>query len=58
MRRSSPKAVIAVASPSSVWSRHTNPGAASAAALTGASRSTNSLSSGESSGSSGSAMLT
>ena len=40
--RSSPNALIAVALPSSVCSRQTNPGAASAASLTGSSAATNS----------------
>ena len=56
--RSSPKALIEVASPpSSSFSLQTNPGAASAAAFTGSSAATNSASNGESTGSRGRAMF-
>jgi hypothetical protein len=48
----------AVALPSSVCSRHTNPGAASAAALTGSSAATKSVSYGLSSGARSFAMFT
>src|SRR5919107_1660366 len=49
---------MAVASPSSVWSRHTNPGLASARALTGSSSATNPASSGPSRGARRVAMFT
>ena len=50
MMRSSPKGRMAVASPSSVWSRQTNPGWPSARALMGSSWATKPASSGVSSG--------
>jgi hypothetical protein len=50
MIRSSSKGRMEVASPSSVWSRHTNPGLWSARALIGSSAATNPASSGPSSG--------
>src|SRR3954452_10095647 len=55
--RSSAKGRIDVASPSSVCSRQTNPGARSAIALTGSSSATKSARAGESIGSRGIAML-
>src|SRR4029079_577218 len=55
--RSSSKGRIAVASPSSVCSRHTNPGAASARAVTGSHASTNPASSGSVSGATGRPMF-
>jgi hypothetical protein len=58
MIRSSSKARIDVASPSSVCRRHTNPGAASAIAFTGSSISTKPRSCSESIGASRTAMLT
>lgn len=54
----SPKTSMPVASPSSDWSRQTNPSAASASALTGSSASTKSFNSGESRGNLRRAMLT
>src|SRR3954467_10621441 len=58
IRRSSPNALIAVASPLSSCRRQTNPGARSARELTGSSAATNSASWGDSSGACGSATLT
>src|SRR4029453_16671924 len=58
MIRSSSKGRMAVASPSSVWSRHTNPGLASARALTGSSSATKPASSGPSRGARRVAMFT
>jgi hypothetical protein len=56
--RSSSKARIAVASPSSVWSRHTKPDAPSASALISSRRPTNPAIWGEVIGASSVAMFT
>jgi hypothetical protein len=58
MRASSSNTRTAVASPSSVCSRQTKPGAASASAFTGSSASTKPASAGSVSGATGRATLT